>query len=518
MKTCPRCEKTYPDAEQFCEDDGTALVAAGPAFTQAPSAAGGAAAETQIECPVCGGKAEPGEVICNFCGTRLGTAPAAEPVAFAPPQPPPVQPSARGAGRPSEPQGSGRFTGKMPAGEPEEGEGGGRVIGAIGYILAAVVALAGGAWLALHLSSRQVTGPVASASPSAAASPAAAPSGVVVALAQDIPIQVMGESASAPERDHDAARKVFDANQAALLEAYKHALGGDASAHDAMMVRLRIMPDGTVTAASVRTSTAPNPGLDAEVVRNVSGWTFPSFSGSQVEIDYPVVFARGDSERAAVESELKTKLTSLSAAEPPEYAAAPAPSPAAAPSAALPGVARETPAAGATPAEAAVPPAPAPAVAAPKPRPPRERVARPKPTPSLRDRVQEALKGNRKLGRVQFYTDRGTVVLFGKVFDDNDKRLAERAVRSVAGVTAVNNTLTTDVAQWAAEQATIQQQLANAGLPNVAVKVIGRDAYLSGSVKTTLERERAVTITQGAAPVIVRGNLIRVEPGNILGF
>jgi BON domain len=514
MKTCPRCEKTYPDAEQFCADDGTALVAAGPAFTQAPSAAGGAAAETQIECPVCGGRAEPGEVICNFCGTRLGSEPAAEPVAFAPPQPPPVQPSARGAGRPPEPQGSGRFTGKMPAGEPEEEEGGGRVIGAIGYILAAVVALAGGAWLALHLSSRQVTGPVTSASPSAAASPAAMPSGMVVALAQDIPIQVMGESASAPERDHDAARKVFDANRAALLDAYKHALGGDASAHDGMMVRLRIMPDGSVTATSVRTSTAPNPGLDAEVVKYASGWTFPSFSGGQTEIDYPMIFARNDSERAAVESDLKTKLASLNPAEPPEYAAAPAPSPAAAASAGPPVVTGETPAAAATPAEAAAPPA----VAVPKPRPPRERVARPRPTPSLRDRVQEVLKGNRKLGRVQFYTDRGTVVLFGKVFDDNDKRLAERTVRSVAGVTAVNNTLTTDVAEWAAEQVKIQRQLANAGLPNVTVKVIGRDAYLSGSVKTALERDRAVTITQGAAPVIVRGNLIRVEPGSILGF
>ena len=27
MKSCPRCGITYPDAERFCESDGTALVA-----------------------------------------------------------------------------------------------------------------------------------------------------------------------------------------------------------------------------------------------------------------------------------------------------------------------------------------------------------------------------------------------------------------------------------------------------------------------------------------------------------
>ena len=59
MKRCPSCDKTYPDSETFCETDGTALVGANPAFVQ--GGAGG------VECPVCGGKAEPGEIICNFC-------------------------------------------------------------------------------------------------------------------------------------------------------------------------------------------------------------------------------------------------------------------------------------------------------------------------------------------------------------------------------------------------------------------------------------------------------------------
>jgi len=68
MKRCPRCDKTYPDSETFCDADGSALVQAGPAFAES---AGGSEGE-QIECPVCGGKAQPGELICNFCGARLG--------------------------------------------------------------------------------------------------------------------------------------------------------------------------------------------------------------------------------------------------------------------------------------------------------------------------------------------------------------------------------------------------------------------------------------------------------------
>ncbi len=110
------------------------------------------------------------------------------------------------------------------------------------------------------------------------------------------------------------------------------------------------------------------------------------------------------------------------------------------------------------------------------------------------------------------------MTLFGKVFDDNDKAFAERTVRSVPGVNQVIDTLTTDTAQWAEEQDRIARQLQNAGLDKVTVKVIGSDAFLNGTVKTELEKTRAVTIAESAAPVTVRTNLIRVEPGNMFGF
>jgi len=133
--------------------------------------------------------------------------------------------------------------------------------------------------------------------------------------------------------------------------------------------------------------------------------------------------------------------------------------------------------------------------------------------------VSYALRSNRNLGRVQFYTNPGgTIVLYGKVFDEKAKGIAEQVVRAVPGVNGVVDNLTTDTDTWREQQAQVQSQLANAGLDKVQVKIIGRDAFLSGEVKTDAEKDRAVTITEGAAPVIVRTNLITVKPGSVFGF
>jgi hypothetical protein len=508
MKRCPRCDRTYPDSEKFCDADGTALVAGGPAFVEGAGAradSGAAGSAGAIECPTCGGRAEPGEVICNFCGTRL--APEGAPQASPPPEPSMGRAGTRVTSEPP-PSRSAQFTGRMPSEEPEEDGSGGGFLATIAYIVAALAALGGGAWLAIHLSSHKAAteqakaSPTAIVSPAAAASPAAPVASVpAVALAATIPVQVTGESASAPERSVAVATNLFESNKSALLDAYNQALAGDSSTKDGILLRLRVLPDGSVAEASVVTSTAPNPGLDAQVVKDVSAWKFANFSGTQVEVDYPVAFSHNQAEQAAVEADLKTKMASLSPNESPEYAASPAAPP--------------TPAAAEKPA-----PAPPVAEATPRPhRPPRREVARPRPTPSLYDRVADALKGSAKLRRVKAYTNpAGSVTLVGRVFDDNDKMLAERTVRRVSGVTSVVDTLTTDTGVWAEQQAKIQQQLANAGLGKVTVKVIGKDAFLNGEVKTELEKQRAVTIAQGAAPVVVRENLIRVVPGNMFGF
>ncbi|MGH7865033.1 MAG: BON domain-containing protein, partial [Candidatus Binataceae bacterium] len=202
-----------------------------------------------------------------------------------------------------------------------------------------------------------------------------------------------------------------------------------------------------------------------------------------------------------------TKLAALGPAEMPEYASAPA-TPAATASAEVETVpdvvAAETPAAAAAPARRKLSR--------------RELAAIPKPTPTLLERVQERLRSDRRFGRVKAYTAGTVVTLYGNVFDDKDKAAAVRMARSGDGVTDVVDTLQTDSAEWAEMQNRIRAQLQGAGLEKVTVKVIGRDAYLDGEVKTELDRQRAVTIAQSAAPVTVRGNLIRVAIGNMFGF
>ena len=504
MKRCPRCEKTYPDSETFCDADGTALVPTGPAFAES---AGGDEGQ-QIECPVCGGKAQPGELICNFCGARLGIDPAAEQYTPPPSRPStaPRSPTVRRGPSPSRP-----ITGRMPEGNDGEKEGRG-MFGVLGYLIAAIVALGGGAWLAIHLSSKGAEAPVANASPSAAASVAAAvPTGPLVALANAMPVQVTGESASAPERNQDAARKFFEDHKNPLLDSYEHALAGDNTLRNAMVVRVRVLPSGNVDAASVRTSTNPNPAFDAEVVKDVSTWNYPPFSGSDVEIDYPIVFTNDPSTKDALESQLNTKLTGLSPTEPPEFASSP-PAPS---SAASEAVSAPTPASVETPPAEAVAPAPLP------PPPPRRHhvASAPKPPPmTLQQRVLQALSSNPRTRRVNCYTSGNTVTIFGKVFDNDARLYAEKVVRNVPGVGNVIDSLSTDEADWAARQAAIASQLYAAGLNTVTVKVIGHDAYLDGTVKTDAQKQQAVTITQNASPVHVAGNLIRVVPGNMFGF
>jgi len=220
-----------------------------------------------------------------------------------------------------------------------------------------------------------------------------------------------------------------------------------------------------------------------------------------------LIFARDSAQANAIDSALATKLASLGATSTPEYAFAPAAAPTA-----TPGM------------EAAVPPVAPPAVAPPAagtataPRRHRHVASARPPRPSVLEQVQSALRSNRKLNRVNAYTNGGVVTLYGKVFDDNDKRLAERTARGVPGVTDVIDQTVTDTSVWASRQQQISQALASAGLTGVTVKVIGRDAYLDGEVASDLDRQRAVTVTQSAAPVTVRTNLIRVQVGRVFGF
>jgi hypothetical protein len=510
MKTCPRCNRTYPDSENFCEADSSPLVSE-PAFTQNDS---------PTECPVCGGKAEPGEIICNFCGARLDKnqppapppSPSTSRTTTQQPKTPSPYPRLGSAPTSIQQPPTGRMSGPI---EPDEGRS---TLGLIGYVVAAVIALAAGAWFAIHLSAGRNEEAAVAPSPAAGiASPVPVPiaGGPVVILANALPVQVSGPGATSSDRSTDVVRKAFDDNSASLVDTYNNTLTTDPKIADGMLIRLHIRADGTVETAAVRTSTSPNPALDAKVVSAMEMWKLPATAAGEVDADYPIIFAHDSAEASRIDSDLQAKVAGLSPTEPAEYAAAPAPEPAPSTEAAAPSAgAAASPAVAAAPSPAAAPPVAPVTIAKPrhKPRP------HPVSTPSLFEQVRDRLKANPKLRRVNAYTSGGTVTIFGKVFGESEKALAEQTVRNIPGVTSVVDNITTDEADWVQEQTQIAQQLANAGLGKVTVKVIGHDAFLDGEVKTELEKSRAVTLTEGAAPVTVRTNLIRVVPGNMFGF
>jgi hypothetical protein len=517
MKNCPQCGKNYPDSELFCEDDGARLGRRDPDAGRATTLmaeddpAASAAVTGEVECPVCGGRAQPGEVICNFCGIRLAPDSVER-------QPEPS--TARARRSPETPESF------VPASErsPSHGlqttpiaqardEGGHGILGVLGFIGAAIIALVAGGWFALYLSHRNRPAPIAEASPSP--SPAAAASPMVV-LAKTIPIQVNGDLAATLQRDPKTLAQVFADNNTGLTDVYRNALDASPDLSDGMILRLHILPDGSVSDGSVRVSTTPNPSLDAEVAKLISGWKFASATGVGVTADYPVVFVTKDADIAGIEADLKTKLASLGPNEPPEYALSPAMPPSPAAEAGSPAASPSTGVAslGSPGLEAA----PSPEVIPPPPRRHHHAasaLASAPPPESLRERITNEIAGNRKLRRVQAYTNGGSVTLTGRVFDDSDKLLAEQTVRSVSGVATVTDDLTTDTAQWVQDSNTINQQLQAAGLAGVTAKVIGKTAYLSGTVKTQLDRERAVGVAQAAARVTVEENLIRVDSGGL---
>jgi TonB family protein len=516
MKSCPRCGSTYPDAERFCESDGTALVAAGGAGSRPTTVmsdeAQASPASASITCLECGGKAEPGETICNFCGTQLqpGATPAGNVPRPAPHSSLGTSPTAATPENfvPSRDRlGTGEVSDELQYDdEPLQESLGQRLGRIIGYSLAAIIAIAVGAWFALHLSSNPAIAPVAMTSP-----PVDMPT---VALARNMQIEVKGaDLAAALNRNAAGMRSVFQNNRDTVLDAYKEALERDNSLRDGMVVRLHVLPDGSVDGGSVMVSTSSNPSLDAEVVKTMSDWKFAAAGTAPVDVDYPLIFATSSGDIGGMEADLSAKFASLGPNETPEYASAPsvAPTP--------PPVVMATPEAAPTPppALAALPPPEAPAV---KPRRHHNavpRVERMPPPPSVSDRANEALSADKRLRRVRAYASGGLVTLTGKVFDDDAKTVAERTVRNVSGVTGVIDNLSTDTSVWAQNESLINQRLQSEGLTGVTVKVIGDGAYLDGTVKTKLDRDRAATIAVIAAPVKVRTNLIRVEPG-FFGF
>jgi osmotically-inducible protein OsmY len=130
----------------------------------------------------------------------------------------------------------------------------------------------------------------------------------------------------------------------------------------------------------------------------------------------------------------------------------------------------------------------------------------------LMHRVERALRANDNLNGATCYSPApGVIVLYGKVFDTQDRDLADSTAGNVRGVTQVVNTLRTDTGQWNAEEERINDTLLLNGLEGVSARVIGSQVYLSGTVTGEAEKRRASRVVASVSN-LQQNNFIWVKP------
>jgi osmotically-inducible protein OsmY len=132
---------------------------------------------------------------------------------------------------------------------------------------------------------------------------------------------------------------------------------------------------------------------------------------------------------------------------------------------------------------------------------------------TLMNRVSRALRQNRKLNGADCYTAaRGVIVLYGKVFDEHDRELAEQTAAKVHGVKQVINTLRTTTGQWQAEESRINDTLLLNDCYGVSARVIGSQVYISGQVSTPAQEQKALAVVSATSKLQVL-NFTALFPG-----
>jgi len=134
---------------------------------------------------------------------------------------------------------------------------------------------------------------------------------------------------------------------------------------------------------------------------------------------------------------------------------------------------------------------------------------------ALMNRVNAALRGSDRLNGAKAYTAaEGVVVLYGMVFDDKDRALAEQTANGVPGVNSVIDNLRTKTGKWVQEEERINLQLQSNGFNDVQVRVVGPYVYLSGQVTSQAEKQRASKVVASVSNKQIN-NMIWVQPGSM---
>jgi osmotically-inducible protein OsmY len=134
----------------------------------------------------------------------------------------------------------------------------------------------------------------------------------------------------------------------------------------------------------------------------------------------------------------------------------------------------------------------------------------------LMNRVNAALHANDRLNGAKAYTAaEGVVVLYGMVFDDKDRALAEQTANGVPGVNSVIDNLRTKTGRWVQEEERIELQLQSNGFNDVQARVVGPYIYLSGQVTGQADKDRAANVASSVYPNKQINNMIWVQPGSM---
>jgi osmotically-inducible protein OsmY len=134
---------------------------------------------------------------------------------------------------------------------------------------------------------------------------------------------------------------------------------------------------------------------------------------------------------------------------------------------------------------------------------------------ALMHRVNAALRANDRLNGAKSYTAApGVVVIYGMVFDDKDRKLAEQVTKGVRGVNQVVDNLRTRTSKWFQEEERILTELEMQGFTDVQVRVVGPEVYLSGQVTGQAAKQRAANVVASVSKLQIN-NFIRVQPPSI---
>jgi len=135
---------------------------------------------------------------------------------------------------------------------------------------------------------------------------------------------------------------------------------------------------------------------------------------------------------------------------------------------------------------------------------------------ALMNRVNAALRSNPRFNGAKAYTAaEGVVVLYGMVFDDKDRAMAEQMANGVPGVNSVVDNLRTKTGKWADEEERINTQLLTSGFTDVQARVVGPYIYLSGNVVGQAAKDRATSVASSVYPNKQINNMIFVQPGSM---